>query len=111
MDFVYGLVKVLVGAFVLFTVARIALTTIGTRSKWLWVGIVGLLALANMIIHRIIGSTINPPSFTAVFLALTLSGLSPKESKQLDPWIKRAIIAVATGSILGWTTYASVASI
>jgi hypothetical protein len=95
MDFIFGLIKVVAGTFVLFTLARMALAAIGTRSKWLWVAMVGAHAASNMLIHRVVGSTINLPFFTAVFLGITLSGLTPKESERVDPWIKRAIIAVA----------------
>lgn len=111
MDFIFGLFKVVAGTFVLFTLARIALAAIGTKSKWLWVAMVGALAVSNMLVHRVLGSTITPPFFTAVFLGVTLLGLAPKKSKQVDPWIKRAIYALVAGTILGWASYASVGSI
>lgn len=109
MDFIIGFIKVLVGTFVLFTLARIALAA--TDKRWTWVATVGVLAVSNMVIHRLIGSTINPPFFTAVFLGVTLSGLSPKDSEQVDPWIKRAIFAVVIGTVIGWASYASLVSI
>ena len=85
--------------------------TIGQRSGWAWVVLVGALAVANMVIHRLLGSTINPPFFTALWFGITLSGLTPKESPTVAPWYKRAIYAVVVGTVIGWASYAEVASV
>ncbi|MEQ1486377.1 hypothetical protein [Methyloglobulus sp.] len=111
MDFILGTVKVLIGTFVLFTVARITYGTIGQRSGWAWVTLVCALAIANMVIHRLLGSTINPPFFTAVWFGIVLSGLTSKESPTVAPWYKRAIYAVVLGTVMGWASYAEVSSV
>ena len=108
LDFIFGIIKVLMGAFALFTVARVTYGTIGQRSGWVWVALVGMLAVANMLIHHLLGSTINPPFFTAVLFGLVLAGLTPKDSPTVAPWHKRAIYAVAVGTAIGWAVYAEV---
>lgn len=111
MEFIIGLIKVLVGAFVLFTVARVTYENIGQRSKWGWVVFVGGLALTNMLVHRLLGSSINPPFFTAFLFGMTISGLTPKDSPTVNLWYKRAIYAIVLGTLVGWTAYAEVLSI
>ena len=111
MDFILGAIKVLIGTFVLFTVARVTYGTIGQRSGWAWVALVGALAVANMVVHRLLGSTINPPFFTAVWFGIVLSGLTPKDSPSVASWYKRAIYAVVVGTAIGWTAYAEVVSV
>jgi hypothetical protein len=108
MEFIFAVVEILVGSFVLFTVAKVTYETLGQRSGMVWVGLVGALAIANMVIHRMIGSTINPPFFTAVLFGIALSGLTPKDSVTVSPWLKRAAYAVAIGTIIGWTSFAEV---
>lgn len=110
MEIVIGLLKVVAGTFILFTLARTALLSFGTRSRWAWVVFVGALAVTNMVVHRLMGSSINPPGFTAVFLGVTLLGLNPKDAEKFDPLINRALIALAIGTGLGWLTYAEVVS-
>lgn len=104
MSFMLAAVKVLVGTFVLFTIARLS-----HRPNWSWVVFVGALALANMLIHRFVGSSINPPFFTSVFFAITLSGLSPADTPLSEtPWLKRSIIAIGVGTFIGWLSFAEV---
>lgn len=111
MNFVVGIIEVLVGAFILFTIARKTYSRLVRRSGWAWVAFVGFLAIVNMLIHRIIGSSINPPFFTAVLFATTLVGLTPKEDATLNPWHKRAIYAVIVGTVIGWASYAEVVNV
>ncbi len=108
MDFILAVIKILVGSFLLFTIANKSYATLGQRSQWSWVALIGALAVANMVLHRLIGSTINPPFFTAFCFGVLLAGMSPKESIQVSPWIKRAIYAVVIGTGLGWLSYAEV---
>ncbi len=111
MDFIYGVAKVLVGTFVLFTIARVSLNNLGSyHSGWPWVVFVGVLAVANMLLHRILGSSINPPFFTAVWFAITLAGLPPKESPTVLPLHKRAIFAIVVGTVVGCASYVDVVS-
>ncbi|PJI98868.1 hypothetical protein CLU85_3704 [Acidovorax sp. 69] len=108
---IIALIEVVVGTFVLFTIARIAYTPLVTRSGWFWVALVAILAITNMLLHRfVIGSSINPPFFTAVFFGITLAGLTPKESATGEPWHKRGIYGVVVGSLIGWASYAEVVS-
>jgi hypothetical protein len=111
MEFIIGLIKVLVGAFVLFTVARLTYENIGQRSKWGWVAFVGGLALANMLLYRLLGSSINPPFFTALLFGVTIAGLTPKDSPTMSVWYKRAIYAIVLGTLIGWASYAEVGHI
>lgn len=108
MEFLIGTIKVLIGTFVLFTVARVAYVSIGQRSKWGWVVFVGGLAISNMLAHRALGSSINPPFFTALWFGITLAGLTPKDSPNVNPWLKRAIYAIVFGTIIGWASYAEI---
>jgi hypothetical protein len=105
MEFLLGVIKVLAGAFVLFTVARITYGSIGQRTGWGWVAMVGALAITNMVVHRLLGSTINPPFFTAVLFGISLAGLAPQDSLTVTTWYKRAIYSVIIGTIIGWFTY------
>lgn len=105
MEFLLWAIKVLIGTFTLFTVARVTYGSIGQRSGWAWVVLVGALAVANMIVHRLLGSTINPPFFTAVWFGITLVGLTPKDSLTVATWYRRAIYAVVVGTIIGWYAY------
>jgi hypothetical protein len=105
-----GIIEVLVGAFALFTIARIAYPRIGGHSKWGWVIFVGGLAVLNMLIHRVIGSSINPPFNTAVLFGVTIFGLAPRNQAEEALWFKRAIYAIAFGTILGWASYAEIVS-
>lgn len=68
----------------------------------------GGLALTNMLIYRLFGSSINPPFFTAVWFAITLLGLAPKESPTVSLWYKRGFYAIVLGTIVGWASYAEV---
>ena len=105
MDLLLGAIKVLAGAFVLFAVARTTYGSIGQRSGWGWVALVGALAVANMAAHRLLGSTINPPFFTAVLFGISLAGLTPQDSLTVTTWYKRAIYSVIVGTVIGWFTY------
>lgn len=117
MDFVWGLLKVVVGAFVLFTVARILYGRLLPKAGWVWVILVAALTLANMFVHRWIGSTINPPFYTAVLFAMTLFGMAPDDTvvegqaSQGSRWFKRGAIAVAIGTAIGWLAFASVSHV
>ena len=111
MDFLMAVVKILVGAFILFTIARISYEPLVRRSGWAWVALVAVLAVSNMLVHRSIGSTINPPFFTAVWLCLLLAGLTPKNEAKVSPWYLRAIYGVIAGTLLGWMAYAEIGSV
>lgn len=114
MDFVWGALKVVVGAFLLFTVARAAYGRLVPRAGWAWVALVGVLAVGNMLVHRWIGSSVNPPFFTAVLFAGTLIGLAPDNTalegvaSEGSRWFKRGAVAVAVCTALGWLSYATV---
>lgn len=111
MAFILDAVIVLTGAFALFTVARAACGTIGQRVGWAWVALVGALAVANMVIHRILGSTISPPFFTAVLFGITISGLAPKDFPEVGAWYKRATYAIVVGTVIGWASYVEVGTV
>ncbi len=108
MELMLASLKVLIGTFTLFTVARVSYASIGQHSGWAWVAFVGVLAIANMLVHRLLGSTINPPFFTALWFAMTLAGLTPKDSPKVTTWFRRAIYAVAVGTLIGWFLYVEV---
>lgn len=114
MDFSWGVLKVVFGAFLLFTIARIAYGRLALKAGWVWVAFVGVLAISNMLIHVWLGSSINPPFFTAVFFAITLLGLAPDKTvtdslaSEGSRWFKRGAIAVAIGTAIGWLSYGSV---
>lgn len=110
-DFFIGFSKVLVGVFVLFTLARVTYENLGQRSKLGWLVFVGSLALANMLLHRLLGSSINPPFFTALLFGVTIAGLTPKNSPTMSIWSKRAIYAIVLGTLIGWASYAEFLSI
>ena len=75
-----AILEVLAGAFVLFVIARGTYEPLVRRSGWLWVGLLFLLAVASMLIHRFMGNTINPPFYTALLFCMVLAGLSPKSA-------------------------------
>lgn len=106
MDFVIGIVKVLIGTFVFFTITRVTYEKTKENSKWGWIIFVGFIAVTNMLVHRFIGSSINPPFFTAVWTCITVVGLTPRESNEVSPWLKRAIYAIIIGTLIGWLSYA-----
>src|SRR2546428_8623960 len=108
MDFVVAAGKVLVGTVVLSTAARVTYVPLTQRSGWLWVAFVGALAVMNMVFHRAIGSSINPPFYTAVWFAITLAGLTPKDSPAIASWYRKAIYSVVVGTIIGWAFYGEV---
>lgn len=114
MTLVWFALKVIVGAFVLFTIARVAYGRLVPRAGWLWVTIVAGLAFTNMLVHRWLGSTINPPFYTSILFAITLIGLAPDntvvegEASHGSLWFRRGAIAVAVGTILGWLSFVSV---
>lgn len=104
-------IQVLVGAFVMFTIARLAHDRLTERSGWLWVALAALLAVTSMLVHRfLLGSTISPPFYTALLFAITLAGLRPKNSG-LAKWRKRAIYGVVLGTVVGWASYAEVGAL
>lgn len=105
MQLVTAGVQVVVGSIVLFAIARFAFAKLLPSSGWLWVAVVGLLALSNMVVHRLIGSGVNPPFYTAVLFAIPVSGLTYTEAWS-KPWPKRATYAVVIGTVLGWISYA-----
>jgi DMSO reductase anchor subunit len=72
-----------------------------------WRAFVGVLAIANMLVHRLVGSSINPPVWTAVLFAIPVAGLAGAEPWS-KPWPKRAVYAILAGTILGWLFYAEV---
>ena len=105
------------GAFLLFTLARIAYSRLLPKAGWVWVILVAVLALANMLVHRWLGSTINPPFFTAALFAMTLLGLAPDHSVvEGKPsggaqWFKRGAIGIAVGTAVGWISFVSVTTL
>ncbi len=112
MDLVVGALKVVLGSFVLFTTARITFARLVPRAGWMWVALVFLLGLANMVVHRLIGSTINPPFFTAVVFAVTLMGMSASPpgtpDSEVPPWHRRAVVGLVIGTVIGWLAFAEV---
>ena len=114
MDLVWASTKVLIGAFTLFTVARIAYGKLVPHAGWGWVALLSALAIGNMLVHRWIGSTVNPPFFTAVLFCVTLVGIAPQSDAvagEVSPtlrWFRRGIAAIAIGTVLGWFLYAEV---
>lgn len=113
MDFVWGPLKVIIGGFLLFTVARVSFERLVPKSGWVWVVFVAILALANMLVHRWIGSTINPPFYTSILFAITLMGLTPEktiregQSSENSRWLKRGTVAVVVGTAIGWLSFAT----
>lgn len=111
MPFVVGALKVILGAFLLFTIARTTYSVLVPRYGWRWVFLVATLALANMLFHRWLGSTINPPFFTAVFFGLTIVGIVPSNPAVGGPvtdstrWPRRGLIALGIGTVVGWLFY------
>jgi len=108
MEFILGAAKVLVGAFILFTITKVSYAPLRKKSGWIWVALVAVLAILNMLVHHLIGSTINPPFYTAVFFAITLAGLTPRESPTVATWYRRAIYGVVVGTLIGWGFYVEV---
>lgn len=108
MDFIIGAVKVVIGTFVLFAVARVTYEPLARKSGWFWVSFVAVLAILNMVVHRLIGSSINPPFFTAAWFGITLAGLTPKDSPTVAPWYRRAIYGLVAGTLIGWGAYVEV---
>lgn len=109
MNILIAVIEVVVGAFALFTVARLAYAPLLQRSGWLWVVLLTGLAIANMLVHRfLLGSSINPPFFTAFLFGITVAGLTPKEAPALEPWHKRGIYGVIVGTLVGWASYVEV---
>ncbi len=110
MTLVLGILKVLIGGFVLFTVARVTYARWVPYRGWLWVTFMGVLALGNMLVHRWIGSSINPPFFTAALFAVTLFGLAEQTNSARSAgtgklWIKRGLWSVVIFTTLGWISY------
>ncbi|MDW5443736.1 hypothetical protein [Polaromonas sp. SM01] len=114
MNFVWALVQVLVGAFILFTVARVTYSKLAPRFGWGWVLLVFVVALANMLLHRFLGNSINPPFFTAVLFGITLNGIAPASSDDgasslsARRLFRQGIAAVVVATLLGWLSYAEV---
>lgn len=106
-EFVIFCAKVLFGAFILFSLARVFKVILIDRPSWVWVMLVGVLAITNMIVHRLLGSSINPQFYTAVLFGVTLSGLTPADIP-MPPSHKRAIYAVFIGTIAGYCSYIEV---
>lgn len=73
--------------------------------------LVGALVIVNMVVHRFLGSSIDPPFFSAFWFAITLGGLMPKDAYAVASWHKRAIYAVVVGTIIGWISYIEVISV
>lgn len=117
MSFVWGVVQVVLGAFVLFTLARVSYAAIVPRTGWGWLAVVFLLAVINMLAHRWLGNSINPPFFTALLFGMTLLGLAPDETvaegtvSEGSRWFRRGAIAVAVGTVLGWLSYVEVSHV
>ena len=107
MSFLLGFFKVFAASLVLFAIARLSLPNLVPRFGWLWVLLVGFLALSNMLLHRLLGSTVDPPFYTAVLFAIPMFGLSRAEPWS-KPWPRRAVYAIVAGTILGWFSYAEV---
>lgn len=117
MDFVYGALKVVAGGFILFTITRVAYARLVPRAGWVWIVLVTVLSVANMLLHRWLGSSINPPFFTAVLFGITLLGLAPDHTiaagnvSEGSRWFRRGIIAVAVDTVLGWLSYIEVSQV
>ena len=105
MEFIWAIIQVVLGAFVLFFLAKAAYLFFGVTNPWSWITLVGGLALANMLIHRFLGGTISPPFYTAVLFGITLYGLD--QQVEIAPKVtKRALYALAMSTVLGWLTFA-----
>lgn len=105
MELIGFLLQVFFGAFAMFMIAHMAyMATVvmsDTQSIKAWVATVIFLALLNMLIHRLLGSTINPPFFAALLFASALYG-QPTYSQKAKKW---GLAALAAGTVLGWVTY------
>jgi hypothetical protein len=117
MDFVWAATEVIAGGFVLFTIARMAYVSLVPRAGWVWVSLIVVLSVANMLLHRWLGSSINPPFFTAVLFGVTLLGLAPDETvlegkvSEGSHWFRRGAIAVVFGTVLGWLSYIEISQL
>jgi hypothetical protein len=117
MDFVWGVLKIIVGGFLLFTIARVAYARMVPRAGWAWVALVSVLAIGNMLVQKWLGSSINPPFFTAVLFAMTLMGLAPDNTvtegavSEGSRWFKRGAIAVAIFTAVGWLAYGTISRV
>ncbi len=107
MSFVLAVVKVIIGAFLMFSLANKLLLVLATKKAIYWHIAVGVMAFLLMIGYSLIRHDINVPSFTVLLFGFTLAGLST--SKEPMPGIlKGAVIAVAIGGCLGWLTFAKI---
>lgn len=103
-------IQVLIGAFAMFTIARLTQKRLIEHSGWLWVVLVALLAITSMLVHRhVLGSAISPPFYTSLLFGITLAGLTPTGS-DVSKWHKRGIYGVVAGTVAGWISYAEVVS-
>lgn len=108
MGFIADLMKVVIGAFALFTAANISFKKLVPSHGWSWVVFVGCLSLANMLIHRWLFGHISPPVYTAVFFGMTLMGLYEADDGASKMWCKRGVYAVVAGTLIGWVFYGEI---
>jgi hypothetical protein len=104
MSFLLAFLKVFAASLVLFAIARLSLPKLVPRFGWLWVLLVGFLALSNMVFHRLLGSTVDSPFCTALLFAIPMGELSRAEPWS-QPWPERGVDAIVAGTILGWFSW------
>lgn len=111
MDYLLSAGDILATTFLMFTLARYTMQLVGRNHGWIWVGSVFLLATLNMVMHRVLGTTVNPPFYAAIWFCVTLGGIDSPIQDEPFPWPKRGIYAAILGTILGWLCFARVVEI
>lgn len=99
LDFGLDAVVVIVGAFVLFMAALKWDAPVIPSRHW----ILGLLACAAMLGHRVLGHGVTLPFYTVLLFAFTISGMIEK-GRSLKP----VILPIVIGTALGWLAFAQV---
>jgi hypothetical protein len=112
MSFIIGLFQVVGLTFAMFYVVNCNLHIGRVDNPWPWVTLVAGMCFAVMLAYRLLGCSVNIPSYTVIFFLITLNGLTASkgmaEATLYKPLIKKGLWAGLLGGVVGWLTFAEI---
>lgn len=118
-DFVVGLVKVFVGAFVPFLIINALFNALVMHDdkKYVWAFLVGVLAFISMTVSYWVGNSITVAFWTVALLGLAVGAIDSNYSPALGMLrgarqaAKLGVWFLVAGGLCGWLWYAKVVTI
>lgn len=108
MDFVFGVLQVVIGAFILFWIARSSISYALSGHERGWFVLLFISTLVMVLIHRYLSHGISVPFYTAILFWIVVSGMVPEDGSPLPDLLRKGRWSIVVGTLVGWVFYVEI---